>query len=158
MYRFSVAGKLVDDIFVIGQKIPQSVVQLSEDDKQAIVSAYPNAKFDRLMMMHKRLLIHGVLFSSLEYQRQMTTCDYVMIFNDDHVGFITKYLSFCTVDCSSCSLPCQHVAVTKVFQSIQRKLIDDQLTGATATQFHCFNHIKSVYSSFTLYKSNCSLF
>ncbi len=68
--------------------------------------------------MFSRVLINGVLYASTMYHHQaVTTCDYVLFFNDGFVGFATMYL---TVSCSNCSPVCDlHcVVIAEVVKSI----------------------------------------
>lgn len=143
--RFHIAGELATDILIIGKAHSLSIEHLSDQEKDALVCSYPNI-IEASCTVHKRLLIHGVVFSSLEYQRQSTTtCDYVMCFENGATGFVTKYLGFCTTDCqqsSPCLSPCNIVAVAQIFESISHQLIDDQVSGATANHIHQLNPLR----------------
>lgn len=140
--KYHIAGKLVDKIFIVG-KMNHSSMELQSDEVGAVIDTYRNADFEG-SVVHKRLLIHGVLFSSTLYQRQSSTsCDYVMCFDDGQIGFVTKYMSFCLTDCS-CSSGCTHIAIAQVFLSAPHHLINDPLTGATAMHVHCFDNSQLV--------------
>lgn len=127
---------------------PSCLQHLSDQEKDVLLNAYPNI-IDTTCVCHKRLLIHGVVFSSLEYQRQsVTTCDYVMCFESGSIGFVTRYMGFCTSYCQSTqcsSSPCNVVAVAQVFESTsQNYLIQDQITGATANHVHNFDPLRYI--------------
>ncbi len=76
-----------------------------------------------------------------------------MYFDDDCVGYVTKYISLCLESCSSCSTSCTHLVIAKAFPVVQHNLIDDTITGAKAAHVHCFDNtrlviINRLYSAF----------
>ncbi len=134
--RYNVSGKLEEGILIVGKQNDRSV-DLTYSEKQALLVFYPHSEQTRIMI-HKRLLVHNILFSSSSYQRQLSTCDYVMYFDDGCVGYVTKYISLCLESCLSCSTPCTHLVIAKAFPVVQHNLVDDTITGAKAAHVHCF--------------------
>ena len=85
LLRYGIGSKLMEGVLV-GKGMTHFGQALASEEKQAVLLA---AQFDeRIMLVHKRLLlIHGVLFSSTFYRRQLSTCDYVI------VGALALFLS-----------------------------------------------------------------
>ena len=88
--------------------------------------------------------------------RQTSTRDYIICFNDGVVGFAQKYISVCCKDCTSCRLPCTHAVIAEVFEKLDCEIITDSITGATARQIQCIDesrwivlllYVMYVYSS-----------
>ena len=61
-----------------------------------------------------------------------------MHFDDDCVGFVTKYISICLASCSSYSTPCTQLVIAEAFPVVQHNLVVDVITGAKAAHVHCF--------------------
>lgn len=133
--------RLDEGVLIVGKQ-NDPILQLTPDEKLAIINSCSTAQCDgnpKFQTVHKRLLIHRVLFSSSSYTRQLSTCDYVMKFSDEQIGFVMKYFSTSLTSCSTSSSPCTHLVLAHVFPVRPQNLISDDLSGALVAHIHHFN-------------------
>ena len=89
-------------------------------------------------MIKDHLLIYGVIYSSVNYHRQTSSCDYILTFTKDGVktvGYVEKFVSVCN-SCCVCSLPCQHTIVAKL-----PPLLNMEVSIDSAHQQHKHHHL-----------------
>ena len=122
--------------------------QLSDNEVAAVYDSFPFANLSGAIVC-SRVLLAGIVYSSADYVRAVRTNDYTLAFQtgdqkSKSFGFAKKYISFCRVDCSSCTQFCHHAVIVASHQLHDIQLGCDSITGATARQIHVITPTKYV--------------
>lgn len=135
--RYTVTADLGQAHLVLGKLTKSN--GLTDAEATAVREIFPSAKLEDYVV-YSRVLISGVLYTSTSYKRHTATNDHTLCLKQrlqKLFGSALKYLSFCTHNCTACSIFCTHVVIVHSHSILPCVISTDTITRATAQHIHC---------------------
>ncbi len=113
-YRYHVSLELCSGHLVVGKY--NSFSRLAADEITSIRNLLPLAVFNPKTVVYDRVLINGIMYSTINYLRLANSSDHIFSLVAEEqtlIGSARKFVSLCDSSCVSCLQPCKHIVIVE---------------------------------------------